>query len=117
MCGPGGGDDVMLGGQGNDRIYGGAGGDRLIGGPGDDILRPGGGRDVLVFGPEDGNDVVRKFNALEDTIDLTGFELDEDTNLVVTAKGEDYFLDLRPYDGGTVTFTEIQQDGGFVFVA
>ena len=110
------GDDVMHGGEGNDSIYGGAGDDTLGGGPGDDVLTPGSGRDVLWFRPGDGDDVVRNFNALEDSIDLTNFELDEDTNLVITAQGEDYFLDLRPYDGGTVTFTEIQQDGEFVFV-
>lgn len=115
--GPGGGDDTILGGPGNDRIYGGAGNDRLTGGPGNDVLVPGAGQDVLIFAPGDGEDVVRKFNPLEDSIDLTGFNLDENTNLVVTAQGSDYLLDLRPYDGGTVTFTEIQQDGEFVFVA
>ena len=85
--GPGGGDDVMEGGPGNDKIYGGAGADTLIGGPGNDTLVPGAGKDTLVFGPGDGNDTVLRFDATEDRIDLTGFELDSPPSAEVTGEG------------------------------
>ena len=85
--GPGGGDDVMEGGPGHDKIYGGAGADTLSGGPGNDTLVPGAGKDTLVFGPGDGNDTVLRFDAAEDRIDLTGFELDNAPSGEVTGEG------------------------------
>ena len=114
--GPGGGDDIMRGGTGNDKIYGGAGNDKLIGGPGNDVLNPGAGEDILVFAPEDGDDIVHKFNPSEDKIDLTAFELAENISLTVATQGDDYLLDLDEYGGGNVTFTNMQTDGDFVFV-
>ena len=108
--GPGGGDDVMEGGPGNDKIYGGAGADTLIGGPGDDTLVPGAGPDTLVFGPGDGRDTVLRFDAAEDRIDLTGFELDETYTPNLVSDGNNTVLNLIGVNGGEIVFEGVSLD-------
>ena len=108
--GPGGGDDVMEGGPGNDKIYGGAGADTLVGGPGDDTLVPGAGTDTLVFGPGDGNDTVLRFDAAQDRIDLTGFELTADFTPELRSDGDNTVLSLAQFDGGEIVFEGVSLD-------
>ena len=108
--GPGGGDDVMEGGPGNDKIYGGAGADTLIGGPGNDTLVPGAGADTLVFGPGDGRDTVLRFDAAEDRIDLTGFELDEAYTPNLVSNGDNTVLNLIGVNGGEIVFEGVSLD-------
>ena len=74
------GDDTLLGGSGDDKLSGGAGEDRLSGGIGADILSGGKGADVFLFAEGEGLDTLNKFNWHEgDQIDLTAFELSDDS--------------------------------------
>lgn len=78
----GAGRDVLYGGEGNDRLlgdggddalHGGDGQDRLNGGAGNDLLSGGAGADTFIFRINEGDDVIRDFNAAQgDRIDLGG---------------------------------------------
>jgi|GEM_PF-964006 len=68
----GSGNDDLRGGDGYDRLYGGSGNDRLEGGEGADYLFGGSGSDTFVYNSlSDGGDVIRGFDASEDTIDIS----------------------------------------------
>jgi Ca2+-binding RTX toxin-like protein len=77
------GNDLLLGDGGDDALYGGNGHDRLNGGVGNDLLSGGAGADTFIFKNNEGDDVIRDFNAAQgDRIDLggqtyTAFENDE----------------------------------------
>ncbi|MDP3979171.1 MAG: retention module-containing protein [Pseudomonas sp.] len=59
---PGGGSDLLNGGDGNDILFGQGGNDRLIGGQGDDLLLGGSGQDVFVWNAgEQGHDRILDF--------------------------------------------------------
>ncbi len=68
----GGGSDTLDGGGRDDDLRGGGGNDRLIGGAGNDTLAGGGGADVFVFGPNDGQDLIRGFVDGTDLIEISG---------------------------------------------
>lgn len=67
------GDDFLFGDDGNDDLAGEGGADVLEGGAGNDMLRGSAGRDRFVF--TEGLDTIRNFDAREDVIDLTSFNL------------------------------------------
>lgn len=105
--GPGGGDDLLDGGAGHDRLYGGKGNDTLVGGPGNDRLSGGQGADIFVFGPGDGNDIIKSFNATEDQIDLTAFNVPEGFTPDLTTIDNDTVLNLASLNGGEVLFQDV----------
>ena len=68
--GPGGGDDVLHGGDGNDMVFGGRGNDTHRGGAGNDTLHGGPGADTFDGGP--GNDMI--YADLDDLGNIEGGE-------------------------------------------
>jgi glucose/arabinose dehydrogenase len=116
------GDDVLRGAGGRDRLVGAAGADRLLGGKsrdrldggeGDDLLAGGRGADRFVFGPGDGDDVVRDFGRGRDRLDLTGFDLPDLAAVAAlatdTAAGTR--IDLTGHGGGTVLLEDVAASG------
>ena len=53
--------NLLTGGGGDDSLSGKQGADTLIGGGGNDIMDGGEGNDIFVFGPDFGNDTIRRF--------------------------------------------------------
>ncbi len=66
-----GGSDRLRGDAGDDELLGGGKADVLTGGEGDDTLNGGGGADVFVFGSDDGSDVIIRYKAGVDSVDLS----------------------------------------------
>ncbi|KQP65242.1 hypothetical protein ASF41_22050 [Methylobacterium sp. Leaf111] len=67
----GAGDDFLAGGNGVDFLNGGEGNDELFGGRGADTLTGGTGNDTFVYRAlDEGSDLIRGFNVLDDTISL-----------------------------------------------
>ncbi|MCC0807745.1 calcium-binding protein [Methylobacterium sp. W2] len=64
------GGSTIVGTAGNDRIQAGKGDDVITGSEGRDALFAGAGADTFVFTDGDGRDVIRKFDALEDKLDV-----------------------------------------------
>ncbi|MEP1355968.1 MAG: calcium-binding protein [Tateyamaria sp.] len=77
------GNDVIFGGDGADVLSGGEGADILKGGAGNDSLYGDAGADVFEFRLNDGQDEVRKFDILEDTVWLGGISEGETSWLEV----------------------------------
>ena len=127
--GPGGGDDLLMGGPGDDRIYGGIGNDTLQGGPGDDRLRGGPDDDMLDGGEDDdvfffaaagGNDTILDFGNGEDRIDLAAFsEIQSLEDLDIQQQENAVVIDLSAHGGGTVTLQDVDMadlmDAHFLF--
>lgn len=94
-----GGKDDLSGDEGNDLLKGNGKGDDLDGGADDDLLIGGGGKDTYIFGLDFGDDVIKRFDAGKDKIDLIGLgivdfdsevDIDKDDNgdtIVTTAEG------------------------------
>jgi Ca2+-binding RTX toxin-like protein len=57
------GNDRLISWSGNDRLDGGAGDDTLDGGSGNDVLDGGAGNDVVLFGIDDGQDILKQQSA------------------------------------------------------
>ncbi len=129
--GPGGGDDLLLGGPGDDRLYGGigndtlqggAGDDRLWGGPDDDMLDGGEGADGFIITAGGGNDTVLDFGNGADRIDLAAFTQIQSLEDLAMEQGESgAVIDLSAHGGGTVTLQDVDMadlmDAHFVFYA
>lgn len=81
------GDDELYGGADDDKLKGGDGSDLLYGENGDDRLTGGDGADFFAFDGKDGRDVVRDFDAREDTIALYKGVGRDDVTVTETAKG------------------------------
>ena len=126
--GPGGGDDLLLGGAGDDRLYGGIGNDTLEGGPGNDRLRGGPDDDVLdggegddtFFATGEGNDTILDFGNGEDKLDLAAFaDIQSVEDLDIQQQDNGLVIDLASHGGGTVTLKDFDvadlMDAHFVF--
>ncbi len=126
--GPGGGDDLLLGGPGDDKLYGGIGNDTLEGGPGDDRLRGGPDDDVLdggegddtFFATGEGNDTILDFGNGEDKLDLAAFvDIQSVEDLDILQQDNGLVIDLASHGGGTVTLKDLDvadlMDAHFVF--
>ena len=127
--GPGGGDDLLMGGAGDDRVYGGIGNDTLEGGHGDDQLRGGPDDDMLDGGEGDdvffiaaggGNDTILDFGNGADSIDLAAFaEIQSVEDLDIQQQETGAVIDLASHGGGTVTLRDFDMadlmDAHFVF--
>ena len=95
----GGGDDLVRGGDGDDVVDGGAGNDKLSGGLGDDLVTGGAGSDLLkgklgadvfLFSDDFGRDAIRDFTGADgDTIKIAVAGVDDFSDLVLTARGDD----------------------------
>ena len=148
--GPGGGPDVLFGGDGNDKVYGGKGDDFLLGGPGADLLKGGPGTDFLdlelevvdselsndfeihfkmerydhgndqleggagddyfYFYPDGGNDTILDFGNGEDRIVLRAFEDIRSTgDLTLQQQGDNLVIDLSGQGGGTITLQDYSE--------
>jgi len=94
------GNDALFGNKGNDSLLGGLGKDTLDGGQGNDKLSGGFGIDMFIFGKNEGDDVIRDFEAGRDLIDLGG-----QTYTVVEGTDGDAVLELS--GGGSVTLLGI----------
>lgn len=124
--------DILRGGSGDDMLEGGAGADFLRGGRGEDVLKGGAGADILrggadadtfVFSVGDGQDKVRGFNALEDSLvfdrdfgPAVVSAQDIVDNFAAVANGDTVFTFA---DGATVTlvnFTHIDALAGAIEV-
>ena len=122
----GGGDDRLVGGSGDDLLRGGRGNDNLSGGAGDDVLRGGRGNDTLdggegsdiltgghgadtfVFGAGSGDDVITRFEAGNDQIDLTALGLTfEELQISEGADGQS--VEIR-FDTASVVINTLQGD-------
>lgn len=84
-----GGKDDLGGDEGNDLLKGNGKGDALDGGADDDVLIGGGGKDVYIFGLDFGDDVIKRFDAGKDTIDLTQIGITfDDLDIAEDADGD-----------------------------
>ena len=126
------GDDTLYGGPGDDDIISQGGNNTLYGGPGDDQLstdeegnntiHPGTGDNRIYLGegadtvvialkPDiagGGADLIDGFNPVEDKIDLTAFNLDDDYELNLFLNANDAMeLDLTDVGGGSIWFLDI----------
>ena len=110
------GEDTVDGGIGADWVYGGAGddvlggaadNDRLIGGAGSDVMNGGLGADIFVFSQGHGNDRIVSFADNIDKLDLRGFDIASLAALKAHASDSSLGvrIDLRSFDGGTITLT------------
>lgn len=97
------GNDELFGNKGNDSLLGGLGKDTLDGGQGNDKLAGGFGIDTFIFGKNEGDDVIRDFEAGRDVI-----ELGTQTYTVVESTDGDAVLELS--GGGSVTLLGISID-------
>ena len=79
----------MDGGSGNDKLYGYWGNDTLIGGSGNDTLDGGDGADIFQFSFDDGQDIIKDFNASEG--DKIHFKSDnnDSSNVAYSSNGND----------------------------
>ena len=97
------GTNVVRGGLGDDYISGGFDEDSVHGGAGDDVLKGGGDSDTFVFGPGNGDDVVKDFSGEEDLIDLTEFtDISGLSDVTVTVDGDGTTVSLAAHGGGEV---------------
>ncbi|MHC1999623.1 calcium-binding protein [Methylobacterium sp. CM6241] len=94
------GGSTITGTDGADRIVAGKGGDDITGGQGGDALFGGAGADTFVFAAGDGRDVIRKFDAINDKIDLSSLDGDTDG------------LDVRSFQGGDSTLITLTRESG-----
>ena len=102
--------EQISGTKGNDVIIGGAGDDVITGGAGNDLLFGGAGQDTFVFTPGHGNDAIWSFEAGEDLIDLTKFnvEITWDALKENFSTGYNFLfgdfveIDLREWGGGII---------------
>ncbi len=95
------GDDQLVGGAGNDVLRGGRGNDFLEGGAGNDILVGGCGADTFVFAENSGKDVIRKFEAGIDLIDVTALGVShQDLHLSDNTNGRGFEVS---FDGSSVS--------------
>ncbi|CAA2138464.1 calcium-binding protein [Methylobacterium bullatum] len=95
-----GGNATIIGTNGADRIQAGKGDDGITGGKGGDALFGGAGADTFVFAAGDGRDVIRKFDALNDKIDLSSLG------------GDTGGLDVRSFHGGDSTLITLTHESG-----
>lgn len=96
----GAGNDEIFGNKGDDILLGSTGKDVLIGGYGDDRLAGGFGADTFIFGKNEGDDVIRDFEASRDAIDLGG-----QTYTVIEDGDGDAVLELS--GGGSITLNGV----------
>ncbi|TXN25897.1 calcium-binding protein [Methylobacterium sp. WL19] len=95
-----GGNATIIGTNGADRIQAGKGDDGITGGKGGDALFGGAGADTFVFAAGDGRDVIRKFDAINDKIDLSSLG------------GDTGGLDVRSFHGGDSTLITLTHESG-----
>ncbi|WP_018046064.1 calcium-binding protein [Methylobacterium sp. 88A] len=95
-----GGGSTIAGTDGADRIQAGKGSDVIAGGKGGDSLFGGAGADTFIFAAGDGRDVIRKFDALNDKIDLSSLG------------GDTGGLDVRSFHGGDSTLITLTHESG-----
>ncbi|MDB3925660.1 Ig-like domain-containing protein [Porticoccaceae bacterium] len=106
-------DDLLIGGAGKDEIFGGLGDDFISGGKGNDTIMGNEGSDSFCYQDGDGNDVIKDYNHLEDSILLIGIdkkivtEIPSDPNDPKTQK-----IFIVQYDGETII--ELQDQTGSV---
>ena len=97
------GTNVIRGGLGDDYISGGFDADSVHGGAGDDVLKGGRGADRFVFGPGNGDDVVKDFSGEDDLIDLTDFAKILDlSDVTVTVDADGTTVSLAAHGGGEI---------------
>lgn len=96
----GAGNDQLFGNRGTDVLSGGAGKDILNGGLGNDELSGGAGADTFIFSKNEGDDVIRDFEAGRDAIDLSG-----QTYTAVENENGDAVLELS--GGGSITLNGV----------
>ncbi|CAA2099854.1 Bifunctional hemolysin/adenylate cyclase [Methylobacterium bullatum] len=80
---------TIIGTDGNDRIQAGKGDDTITGGKGGDSLFGGAGADTFVYTDGDGRDVIRTFDGLTDTLDVSSLAASMDD------------MTFKSYRGGT----------------
>ncbi|MBD2089976.1 DUF4347 domain-containing protein [Microcoleus sp. FACHB-1515] len=102
--------DLLLGGAGNDWLSGNQGDDILVGGQGHDTLIGGGGKDMFVFQAiADATDLIQKFEAGEDVIDLRS--IFKQPQFRSTSSFEQYQNFVRLVQVGNHTDIQIDADG------
>ncbi len=109
-----GGDNTLYGGPGDDRLSTGKEGNNTIHpGTGDNSISLGEGSDTVVIALKPdiaggGADLIGGFNPVEDKIDLTAFNLDDDYELNLFLNANDAMeLDLTDVGGGSIWFLDI----------
>lgn len=103
----GGGADMIRGNGGDDNIRGGGGDDTIIGGRGDDTMLGGGGADQFVFGPNDGDDTILRFQQGRDQIEFRGARDFDDLAIEQTDDGA--LISFR----NTTVLVDGQREGAF----
>ncbi|RMF41455.1 MAG: hypothetical protein D6754_00950 [Alphaproteobacteria bacterium] len=96
------GNDDLYGGSGNDDIYGDDGADTLTGGSGVDTMHGGLGADIFDINPGDGTVIITDFEDGIDTIDLTGFTLQDAAFGIVTATENAAGVNINFADGTAI---------------
>ena len=100
--------DTLKGEAGNDTMYGGADKDTLNGGAGDDVLDGGPGADKFVFEKGNGDDYIMDFNAAEDKIDLSAFNIaSADLPGLISIHEGNVRINLTTKGGGTIKLTGV----------
>lgn len=98
--------DTLRGDQGNDDLRADDGDDRLQGGSGIDLLDGGKGRDTFVFDFTDGDDIIKRFDSVDDQ-----FLLD----LAVTAENVTFVGFVESQTGNTNAVLTYSQASGKLF--
>lgn len=107
------GDDTLSGDQGDDVLYGGAGDDVLYGGTGNDIYYGGSGADVFVYASGDGSAVIKDFDGKTDRLDVVGFNISSDNDVIDYASqvGSNVVIELG--DDQRITIENVLLDNIF----
>ncbi|SDC32346.1 Hemolysin-type calcium-binding repeat-containing protein [Succiniclasticum ruminis] len=119
-------DNIIYAGKAGGIIDGGAGNDTLNGGIGDDYLYGGTGNDTFVYAPGNGNDVIKDYEAGQDTVEISSGSISKttasDANIVFTIgsgsvtveNGYGKTIRLKNTEGSfTVSNTEVKLDSDF----
>ena len=102
--------NYIAGDGGNDKISGGAGDDYIFGGTGNDTLTGGAGKDHFVYyfktNAPIGADTITDFDALEDSIDLIGYDNDQVIR-TLNSSGHDLLILSEDDTGNQVTVNSV----------
>lgn len=97
------GNDTLLGESGRDTIFGGSGNDTITGGAGNDFIISGSGNDTLVFSEGSGHDTVFGFRNGRDKIDLSGYGIEDFSEIADDIRGGFFRTKIELSDDASIS--------------